>query len=278
MKKLCVLFVFVVLACILIPQTVEAGSAPVVGGTGNTLPEGYWYMEDHFIDYEFDQIYLNGWSKIPDGKKVFLSLDLFQLYYGVTDKFNLRLNLFYYLRMRNELTHKEVCHLLGEPILDAKYRLYYQKKDRYQFSFSMTPGVSFNLGDDRLKPFDSDNKTFVDFYNGYNLTLEYKPFTLHQYTIYWVKTSNVPNYMQYNVAVNLSVLPYLDLCAELNGKHWLGNLGHKRWLDFCPGLQLYPLGKTPCFEIALMFPVEGKGGLKYKDQPGLYAGFGYFWK
>lgn len=271
MKKL-----FVLLVLLLFLPVISQAQAPVVGGTGNTLPKGFWYIENHFLGYHFDEAWKNGsWVKLPKEKQVFLNMNFLQIYKSLADKFNLRFNLPLYLECDNGIN--KYHNLPGDVILDSKIRLHYVKEGRIPFSFSLIPGLSFATGDKRLRPFDSD-KSFLDFFNGYNLTAKFSAFTLHNYLLYWFKTSDIDDYWQYNVAINISLSSQFDLCLELNGKHWMGSLDGKRWLDFCPGMQFYPGGKkTPGLEIALMYPVDYKAGLKSKN-PGIYAGFGYYWK
>ena len=195
MKKLCVLFVFVILAMIFFPENLQAGP-PVIGGSGNTLPEG-WYFENHVIWVRFDRIWANGdWKELSDSQEVFLSKNLSQIYFSVSEVFDLRLNLLFYPTVNNGLKQQKHHYLWGDIIFDSKLRLL----KREGFAISMISGLSFATGDKRLRPFDSD-KTFIDFSNGYALVTEYGKISFHHYLFYWYKTADIPDYFQYNFAI-----------------------------------------------------------------------------
>jgi len=268
MKKL----VFLAVLVLFFLPVLTFASAPIVGGSGKTLPGKWWYIESHSIVMNFDEAWSNNrWVKLPDSKEVFIHLNLSQVYFGVSDRFNLRLNVPFYWTLANG--QNNLHYLLGDIILDSKFR-FYQVNNK--FFFSLIPGISFATGDKRLRPFDSDESP-LDFSGGYNLTTEFSRFGFHHYLLYCLKTQNIPDYLQYNFAFDFTATHQLDLCFELNGKHWMGSLDGKRSLDLCAGIQFYPVGKTPCFEASIMFPINNIGGLRYKGSPGIYAGFGYFW-
>lgn len=266
------LVVFAALIFLLLP-TVSQASAPVWGGTGKTLPKGWWYFENHSLIFQLDEAWQDGqWVRLPDGQQVFIHLNLSQIYYGVFNNLTLRLNVPFYWTLENGLKQKDYHYLLGDITLDSKFRII----KKAHLSFSLIPGINFASGDKQLQPFDSD-KTFIDFFHGYNLTAELFLIDFHHYLIHWVKTADLPDYLQYNFALNITLIRNVDLCFEWDGKHWMGSLDGKRSLGFCLGVQYHPTDNTPCLEISFRRPVNNKGGLRNKETSDIYFGFGYFW-
>ncbi|MBM3307919.1 MAG: transporter [Candidatus Eisenbacteria bacterium] len=254
--------------CIVCALCAPAAAAPIVGTSGNVLPQGKfmidvwatWQEYTRTYSYNLDGNGQEGWVELGDDMALTAASFVPRLLYGVTDWLTIRASLPIEDRFKDfpEADGHAASTGLGDVIVDPKILLY-RGRSGYPVA-SLLTGVRFPTGaTDSDFPL-SDGST--DFCGGFAVTHAAGSFAAHLCSVYWVNGkakggADLKDVSVTTVTVEDALNEHWSLAWE--GRATLGeDLGKYYRVYACPGVAWTDGGKLTVGLSALV-PVAAKG-------------------